>query len=197
MLFQYFYTKETIQCNGKIELVDKIFSAQSNFFSFFPFEFIQGSGKSAIHDRNSIALSEETASRLFKNENPMGKQVKYAEKYFVVRGVYRLSEKSSVMPAAVTTIVEEDLEKNKENWGFSYGLMLKLKKQSDTTAILKSLNNIYVENNYKKQAKDEGISYDAYLKKYGEVTKAKFLPFRGSRLFQGNYPFPEGTGNLQ
>ena len=195
--FNTFYTKETIQYNGKIELINKIFSAQDNFFSFFPFEFVQGSGKSAIHDLNSIALSEETASRLFKNENPMGKQVKYAEKFFVVRGVYRLSEKSSVMPAAVTTIIEDDLERNKENWGFSYGLMLKLKKQSDTTAVLKSLNDIYVENNYKKQAKDEGITYEMYLKKYGQVTKAKLLPFAGSRLFQGNYPFPEGTANLQ
>lgn len=191
------YTKETIQYNGKIEVVDKIFSAQSNFFSFFPFEFIHGSGKSALKDRNSIAFSEETASRLFKSDNPMGKQVKYDGKIFTVRGVYRLSQKSSVLPAAITTIIEDDLKKNRENWGFNYGLMLKLKKQSDTTAVLKNLNEIYVENNYKKQAKEEGITYEMYLKKYGYVTKAKLLPFRGARLFQGNYPFPEGTANLQ
>ncbi|MCC9065423.1 ABC transporter permease [Flavobacterium piscisymbiosum] len=191
------YAKETVQYDGKIEVVDKIFSAQSNFFSFFPFEFIRGSAKSALHDRNSIAFSEKTASRLFKNENPMGKQVKYAERYFVVRGVYRLSKKSSVMPAAVTTIIEDDLEKSKESWGFNYGLMLKLKKQSDTTAVLKKLNEIYVENNYKKQAREEGITYEAYLKQYGEPTKALFLPFSGARLIQGNFPFPEGNANVQ
>ncbi|WP_428232471.1 ABC transporter permease [Flavobacterium sp.] len=191
------YAKETIQYNRKIEVVDKIFTAQSNFFSFFPFEFIHGNRKDALHDRNSIAFSEETASRLFKNENPMGKQVKYAEKIFVVRGVYRLSEKSSVMPAAVTTIIEDDLEKKKENWGLNFGLMLKIKKQRDTTAILKKINEIYVENNYKKQAKSEGITYEAYLKLYGEQTKAKLLPFTKSRLLQGNCPFPEGTANLQ
>jgi putative ABC transport system permease protein len=191
------YQKETVQYNGKIELVDKIFSAQGNFFSFFPFEFIKGSGKSALHDRNSIAFSEEAAARLFKNENPMGKQVKYAENYFVVRGVYRLSNKSSVMPAAITTIIEDDLKKKKDNWGLNFGLILKLKKQSDTTAILRSLNEIYIENNYKKQAKAEGISYDAYLKQYGEPTKPELLEFNKSRLYVGNCPFPEGNANLQ
>ncbi|MFH6994994.1 ABC transporter permease [Flavobacterium sp. FlaQc-48] len=195
--FESNYEKETIQYNGKIELVDKIFSAQGNFFSFFPFEFIHGSAKSALHDRNSISFSEETALRIFGNENPMGKQVKYAENFFVVRGIYSLSKKSSVMPAAITTIIENDLEKKKDSWGLNFGLMLKLKKQKDTTAILKSLTNIYIENNFKKQAKSEGITYEAYLKLYGEQAKPKLLPFSGSRLYQGNYPFPEGNGNLQ
>jgi len=194
--FNSYYAKETMQYNGKIELVDNTFSAQSNFFSFFPFEFTRGNGKSALHDRNSIAFSEEAASRIFKNENPMGKQIKYADKIFVVRGVYRLSEKSSVMPSAVTTIIEDELEKKKDNWGFNFGLILKLKQQKDTTAIIKKLDQIFVENNYKKQAKEEGLTYDAFVKMYGEPVKAKLLPFLNARLFQGNYPFPEGNGNL-
>ncbi|MFH6987793.1 ABC transporter permease [Flavobacterium collinsii] len=191
------YARETIQYNGKIEVIDKIFSGQGNFFSFFPFEFIHGSGKSALHDRNSIAFSEETASRLFKDENPIGRQVKYADKIFIVRGVYRLSKKSSVMPNVVTTIIENEIEKNRESWGLRYGLILKLKKQSDTTAVLKNLNTIYIEKKVKKQAKAEGITYEGYLKKYGEVEKAKLLPFSGARLYQGNSPFPEGIANLR
>jgi putative ABC transport system permease protein len=190
------YSKEVINYNGKKELVDKIFSAQSSFFSFFPFEFIHGNAKSAISDRNSIAFSEEMANSLFKDENPLGKQVKYADRIFVVRGVYRLNEKSSVMPAAVTTVIEDDLEKDKESWGFSYGLALKLKKQSDTLSVVKKLNEIYVEKNYKKQAKEAGLTYDAYLKTYGEQPRALLLAFAGSRLYQGNCPFPEGNANL-
>jgi putative ABC transport system permease protein len=194
--FRTNYSKETIQYQGKTELVDKIFTAQGSFFSFFPFEFVRGNAKSALHDRNSIAFSEETALRLFKNENPMGKQVRYAERFFVVRGVYRLSEKSSVMPSAVTTIIQDDLDKYRESWGLSYGLMLKLKKQSDTTAVIKKLDQIFVDENYKKQAKSEGLSLEAFIKLYGEPNKAGLLPLNGSRLHQGNYPFPEGTGNL-
>ncbi|MBF4517780.1 ABC transporter permease [Flavobacterium sp. ANB] len=190
------YSKETIQYKGKIELFDKIFTAQSSFFSFFPFEFVRGDAKSAIHDRNSIAISEETASRLFKDENPMGKQVRYAEQIFVVRGVYRLSEKSSAMPSAVTTVIEDDLEKDRESWGLSYGLMLKLKKQSDSTAVVKKLNEIFVQENYKKQAKSEGLSLEAFIKRYGEPLKMRLLPLTAARLHQGNTPFPEGNSNL-
>ena len=194
--FRTNYSKATIQYQGKIELVDKIFTAQSSFFSFFPFEFIRGSAKSAIHDRNSIAISEETASRLFKDENPMGKQVTYVEQIFVVRGVYRLSGKSSVMPSAVTTIIEEDLEKNRESWGLSYGLMLKLKKQNDTTAVIKKLDQIYLDENYKKQAKKEGLSLEAFIKRYGKPIKAELLPLTSARLYQGNTSFAEGNANL-
>jgi putative ABC transport system permease protein len=194
--FRNNYSKGTIQYHGKTELVDKIFTAQSSFFSFFPFEFIHGNAKNAIHDRNSIAFSEETAARLFKDENPMGKQVRYAERLFVVRGVYRLSDKSSVQPSAVTTIIEDDLEKYRESWGLSYGLMLKLKKQSDTTAVIKQLDQIFLEKNYKKQAKKEGLSLEDFIKRYGEPLKAELLPLNRARLYQGNTPFPEGNANL-
>jgi len=191
------YTTETIQYKGKIELVDKIFSAERSFFSFFPFEFVQGSAKTSLHDRNSMAISEETATKIFKNENPMGKQVKYADKIFVIRGVYKMPKKSSIMPAVITPIVEDELESNKDNWGFSYGLMLKLKKQSDTTAVMKNLDYIFLEKNYKQQAKEVGLSLDEFIKQYGDPIKARLFPLSKSRLRQGNYAFPEQNTNLQ
>jgi len=191
------YTKETIQHNGKIELVDKIFSAQNSFFSFFPFEFKYGDAKTALYDPQSIVFSEETAFRLFKNENPLGKQVKYADKIFVVRGVYRIPGKSVVMPNAVTNLIEENLEHLKDHWGFNFGLVLKLKKKSDAPLVIKSLEQLFLEKNYKRQARKEGMSLEAFIKKFGEPFKVKLIPFENSRLYKGNYPFPEGTGNLQ
>jgi putative ABC transport system permease protein len=195
--FNTYYTKEIIKYNGKIELVDKIFSAQNSFFSFFPFEFKYGDPKNALQDPQSIVFSEETAFRLFKNENPVGKQVKYADKLFVVRGVYRLAGKSVVMPGAVTNIIEEDLEHFKDRWGFNFGLILKLKKKNDAAFVVKSLNQMFIEKNYKRQAKNEGMTLEAFIKKFGEPMKAQLLPFENSRLYKGNSPFPEGTGNLQ
>jgi len=195
--FNTYYTRETIQYNSKRELVDKIFSAQESFFSFFPFEFKYGNAKSALHDPQSIAFSEETAFRLFKNENPVGKQVKYADKLFVVRGVYRLPEKSVVMPAAITNGIEEDLEHLKDHWGFNFGLILKLNKKEDAALAAKSLDQLFLEKNYKKQARNQGMTLKAFIKKFGEPLKSKLLPFKNSRLYNGEYPFPEGTGNLQ
>ncbi|MEO8532702.1 MAG: FtsX-like permease family protein, partial [Flavobacterium sp.] len=191
------YTKETIKYNGKTELVDKIFSAQNSFFSFFPFEFKYGNAKSALHNPQSIVFSEETAFRLFKNENPVGKQVQYADKLFVVRGVYRLPGKSAVMPNAITNIINDDIEKHKDHWGFNFGLILKLKKQSDAPLVVKNLDQIFIEKNYKRQARNEGMTLEEFIKKFGAPFKAKLLPFENSRLYKGSYPFPEGTGNLQ
>ena len=191
------YSKETVIYNGKAELIDRNFTAQSNFFTFFPFEFKYGDRKTALKDRNSIVFSEETATRLFGNENPIGKQVKYLDGLFVVRGVYRLNEKSSIMPALITTVIEYDLEKNRENWGYNYELLIKLKKQGSTAKIIKDLDHIFIEKCQKIQAKQEGLSVEKFVKIYGEPVKASLLPLPKARLYVGNYPFPEGTGNLE
>ncbi|MEO6174535.1 MAG: FtsX-like permease family protein [Flavobacterium circumlabens] len=191
------YAKETIIYNGKKELVNKIFSAQRNFFSFFPFKFIYGNGKTAIQDNSSIALSEETALRLFGNENPMGKLVKHLDRLFTVRGVYQITEKSSVMPEAVTSTIEDELEKNKGQWGYSYGLMLKIKNPKATASIIKILDDIFIEKNAKVQAKEAGLSLEEYVKTYGDLIKAVLLPLPEARLYNGNYVFPEENGNRQ
>lgn len=193
------YSKETILYNGKSTVIEKTFSAQSNFFNFFPFEFISGNGKTALKDLNSIAFSEKTALRIFGNENPMGKQVKYLDKLFVVRGVYRINQKSSIMPDLVTTLIEDNLEQQRKagDWGYVFSLMVKLKKQGITDGIIKDLDYIFMENCLKVFAKQEGISVETYIKMYGEPVKASLLPLPQARLYVGNYPFPEGSGNLQ
>lgn len=195
--FNDYYTKETVQYNGKIEIVDKIFSAQKSFFSFFPYEFKYGNAKTALQEPQSIVFSEETAFQLFKNENPVGKQVKYADKMYVVRGVYKIPGKSVVMPSAVTNSIEEDLKKHKDHWGFNFGLILKLKNKSDAGFVAKSLDEIFIEKNYKRQARNEGMTLELFIKTYGEPLKTIVVPFENSRLHNESYPFPEGTGNLQ
>jgi len=195
--FNDYYTKETVQFNGKTEIVDKIFSAQKSFFSFFPYEFKYGNAKTALKEPQSIVFSEETAFRLFRNENPVGKQVKYDGKIFVVRGVYRVPGKSVVMPNAVTNSIEESLVKLKDHWGFNFGLVVKLKKESDAPLVKKALDKIFIEKNYKRQARNEGMTLELFIKTYGEPLKTIVVPFENSRLIKGSYPFPEGTGNLQ
>lgn len=191
------YAKDVISHNGKKEMVNKIFTAQGNFFSFFPFEFIYGNGKTALQDRNSIALSEKTAERLFGKENPLEKLVKYDSQIFTVRGVYKISEKSSVMPEAVTTLIEDDLKRTKDQWTYHYGLILKIKNPNATGAIIKNLDTFFFENCTKAQAKQEGLTIDEFIKKYGDPVKASLLPLPEARLYTGNYPFPEEGGKLQ
>ncbi len=191
------YAKDVIIYNGKKEMTSKIFTAQSNFFSFFPFHFIHGNGKTALQDRNSIALSDETAVRLFGNENPLEKLVKYDGQIFTVRGVYKITEKSSVMPNAVTTIIEDDLKRTKDQWTYHYGLILKFKNPNASSRIIQTLDKLFFENCTKLYAKQEGLTVSEFIKKYGEPVKSSLLPLPEARLYKGNFPFPEEGGKLQ
>lgn len=195
--FTDYYSKETIQYNGKTEIVDKIFSAQKSFFSFFPYQFKYGNPSTVLQEPQSIVFSEETAFKFFKNENPVGKQVKYDDRIYIVRGVYNIPGKSVVMPDLVTNSIEESLERNKDHWGFNYGLVLKLKKKSDAPLAKKALDEIFLEKNYKRQARNEGMTLELFIKTYGEPLKTIVVPFENSRLHNESYPFPEGTGSLQ
>ncbi|WP_289658913.1 ABC transporter permease [Flavobacterium panacagri] len=191
------YAKDVISYNGKKEMISKIFTAQSNFFSFFPFHFVYGDAKTALKDRNSIALSEETAIRLFGNENPLEKLVKYEDQIFTVRGVFKISEKSSVMPNAITTIIEDDLKRTKDQWTYHYGLILKFKNPKAAAGIVKTLDRLFFENCTKVYAKMEGLTVAEFIKKYGEPVKSSLLPLPEARLYKGNFPFPEEGGKLQ
>ncbi|TDP01044.1 ABC transporter permease [Flavobacterium sp. 245] len=191
------YAKDVISYNGKKEMLSKIFTAQKNFFSFFPYKFIHGNGKTAIQDRSSIAISATTAERLFGTENPMGKLVRYNGQVFTVRGVYDLSEKSSVMPDAVTTVIDDDIERTKDQWSYHYGLVLKIKNPNATGAIIKNMDNLFFENCTKVQAKQEGMTIAEFTKKYGNPVKTSLLPLPEAKLYKGNQPFSEPNGNLQ
>jgi putative ABC transport system permease protein len=61
------------------------------FFRMFSFPFIQGNPETALADKNSIVLTEETARRYFGDEDPMGKILYLAEpgQEFTVTGVVR------------------------------------------------------------------------------------------------------------
>ena len=191
------YYNEIIEYNGRKELIDGILDAQNTFFSFFPFEFIKGNAETALQDNSSIALSETTAKRIFKNEDPIGKQVLYSGRNLVVRGVYKLNKKSSYAPMLVTNLIDNKLDKNKDQWGnYSYGLLLKLKDPSKSNEVSKKLENLYLENKLKKEAKGAGISLEEYVDKYGS-SKVILEPLKTARLHSIMNGYPEGKGNYQ
>ncbi|MEM7655574.1 MAG: ABC transporter permease [Bacteroidota bacterium] len=60
----------------KFEEAD-IYFADSSVFQVFDFPLMDGDPMRALHQPNSIVLTQELASKLFPGENPMGQQVKY------------------------------------------------------------------------------------------------------------------------
>lgn len=191
------YYEEIVSYKGKKELINKIIDAQSNFFSFFPFEFVKGSPKTAIQDGNSMAISESTAKLLFKEDEPLGKQVEYSGRIFMIRGVYRIPGKSSLAPEVVTNLIASSLQENSDQWGnYNYGLLLKLKNPAKTAAVIKTIDRIYYENTTLKMAKEQGLSGPEFVKRYG-ATKSGLSSLETARLNENVSILPEKKGNYQ
>ena len=67
---------------------DKFLFADSNFFSFFSFKLLKGNKQSVLQSPFSIVLSQKVAEKYFGRENPVGKILRYNNKYnFTVTGV--------------------------------------------------------------------------------------------------------------
>ena len=193
-----FYTEEIIQYKNKKEILSKVTDSQKDFFAFFPFKFSKGSAKNALADNGSISISEEIAKRLFGEENPIGKQVIYGKLKLIVRGVYKISGKSSLAPEVVVNRLESRMESDREQWGnFNYGLLLKLKNPADKVKVQKKLERLLFENRDLKWAKAEGISLEQWRKNGGRPTKITLESLEESRLHSVTDGFAEGRGNYQ
>ncbi|NBL65924.1 FtsX-like permease family protein [Flavobacterium sp. NST-5] len=192
-----YYFNEVIKYNGKKAQL-AILDAQNTFFRYFPFEFTQGSRENALQDKTSIALSQEAAAQLFGKENPIGKTVEYSGRKLVVKGVYKIPSKSSYAPEVVTNLIDEFIKKEgPDNWGnYSYGLLVKLKNPNQADLVKQKISNLFFENSIKVWAKEEGLSPENYIKKYGRITPI-LEPLATARLHSVTNGYPEGRGNYQ
>lgn len=65
-------------------------SADSTFFKVFDYEFVHGDPNTALIENNGLVLTEESARKLFGDENPMGKIVNYDNRRdLIVKGVVK------------------------------------------------------------------------------------------------------------
>ena len=70
--------------------IQKSVFADSTFFKVFNYEFIHGSPSTALKEENAIVLTEETAKKLFGDENAIGKILNYDNRRdYIVRGVVK------------------------------------------------------------------------------------------------------------
>lgn len=200
-LYSYFipyYNAPYLEYNGKNHIVHPSLDADGNIFEMFPFEFTEGDPKTALKEKKSVTLSEQLAKEIFgTTENLVGKTIKLSGKDVVIKGIYKLNDKTSIQPKLIFNSILFDLEDNKEQWGnFNYGLCFKLKKGADKKAVEQKVNDIYLEHRTKHWAKEEGISVEEYIEQYGEQ-KVLLQPLETAYLNGIGYGYPEGTGNYQ
>src|SRR5690606_35558859 len=158
---------------------------------------ISGSAAAAIQNPGSIALSDATAKRLFGDEEALGKKVQHAGRTLVVRGVYRIPGKSSFEPMAVTNLIDARIKDNSDHWGnFNFGLLLKLKDPDHADVVKAQIDKLYYDHKISKDAADEGLSPEQYIKKHGDM-KVILEPLSTARLHSVVQGYPEGQGNYQ
>lgn len=70
-----FWGAPTVKYKDKIFTEEKIFLADSNFFSFFSFKILEGDPKTALIEPNTVVLTKSIATKYFGAENAIGKLI--------------------------------------------------------------------------------------------------------------------------
>ncbi|MBP4138756.1 ABC transporter permease [Flavobacterium geliluteum] len=197
--FYNWYNNDMIKYKGQKFFHKKIAVSDNGFFDMYPLPIIKGAKTNILKERNSVAISEETAKLLFKNKNPIGKSITYNYKDYTVKSVYKIINPSSFEPNYIFSGVTR--ENDEQSWGnFNYAMMIKVKKGVDIATVLKKMQNVNYVNRTLKDAKANGQTPEQYVKENGEITvmldKLSTARLYGIKSTQGP-SFPEGKGNLQ
>ncbi|OHT46249.1 ABC transporter permease [Flavobacterium tructae] len=197
--FNSWYGNDMIKYQGQKFFHKKITVSDNGFFDMFPLPIIKGAKTNILKEKNSVAISEETAKLLFKNADPIGKSITYYDTNYTVKSVYKTISPSAFEPNYVFSGIAR--EGDEQSWGnFNYGLMIKVKKGTDIATVLKKMQNVDYVNRTLKDAKASGQTPEQYLKENGQTTvildKLSDTRLHGTKSSQGAN-LPEGKGNLQ
>ena len=197
--FANWYAEDVIKHGNQKWIGKKIIMADYDFFDSFPFPILKGSKKDILKEKNSVAISDETAKLIFKNEDPIGKIITKDNKPYVVKSVYKIIKPSSIEPNYVFggLIDQNDISQ----WGnFNYTLMIKTRKGVSVETVLKKMKNVNFINRTLKSAKENGQTAEQYIKENGElgiiVDQLATSRLHGTKSINVDN-FPEGRGNLQ
>ncbi|MHC5201971.1 ABC transporter permease [Myroides sp. LJL119] len=162
------YSKGTLEVEGKKVGFEKLIHSQSNFFEFFPVEFLQGSKDQALSNTNSIAISQRYANYLFDKQPPLGKSLKIGDKIYVVSAVFsNYINKASVMPDMVTNDLDLQEKENLNYWGNYFAVLyLKLKDQHSVASVQKAISQIIIDNQVAPYAKEEGQTIEQTMEDF-------------------------------
>ena len=125
----------------------KVTYVEKNFFSVFDFPLVQGNGAAALNEKYNIVINQRTAKRLFGNDNPVGKTIRFAKDgtiIYTVTGVakdfptnssydYDIVLPLEAHPAHLTEMAD------RSNNHFSYSAILLLKNNTNVAFFEKRL----------------------------------------------------------
>ncbi len=99
---------------------DAVYGVDSSFFDMFSFPFKYGNAESSLRDPYTLVLSEETATKYFGEENPVGRVLEVDQEHqFTVSGVLEKMPENTILQFEVL-LPWSFLQTNhlyEENWG--------------------------------------------------------------------------------
>ncbi len=108
--------------------VDALY-ADEQFFDVLTFDLTRGNSETALLEPNSIVITEETAEKLFKGEDPLDQMVRLKEKDYKVTGIVKDPPFNSHMKfqalVSLNTLIEEmNADEEVTNWPSFQGMWM-------------------------------------------------------------------------
>ncbi|WP_299671777.1 ABC transporter permease [uncultured Polaribacter sp.] len=187
------YGSDLLKFDTKSVYTKKIVSSSPNFFEFFPHKIIEGNSKNILASKSAIVISDHIRKQLFGKNTALGKSIKIGLKDYIVSGVFNLQESSTLAPQVIMNRRINNSLKN--NWGaFSNHTYYKIKKGVNIKEIENKIQQVFVDNYYKKEASENGVTVEAFIDNQGSVPFLEKL--NGFRLHSKGDTGPlEGKGN--
>jgi putative ABC transport system permease protein len=126
---------------------NSFYLADPAFFTIFSFHFIHGSPESALRDKHSVVLTNETAKRYFGDENPLGKTI-FIRRYdndFEVSGVIADIPSNSSIQFEMIARVDLMPQQRLDSWEFTGYTCVMLNEQTDMEAMDQKIYDFYRE----------------------------------------------------
>ncbi|MCJ7581229.1 MAG: ABC transporter permease [Candidatus Aminicenantes bacterium] len=152
-----------ISVNDTNFLEESLLFASPGFFDVFSFELVKGNPRQVLADPYSVVLSQRMAQKYFGSENPLGKTVKFEDRFDLqVTGIIRnMPENSHFNADLISPFQLFGISENEDftSWGASgYYTYLKLKEEVSPAQVEDKLK-VYMERGFRPGQSREGFKY--------------------------------------
>ncbi|NQU55284.1 MAG: ABC transporter permease [Bacteroidetes bacterium] len=159
------FTQPVIRHNNDVFNETHWFFTDPDFFNIFTTPFILGNAQEVLVQPNSVVLTESTAKKYFRNENPVGKFLTWDnDRDYLITGVIKdFPQNSHFKPDFLASFVGQALDNNSEwinNQLYTYLVLKEGYSQQDIDAKLPGFVKKYVGPQVMQTL---GVSFDDFI----------------------------------